>query len=459
MTQTYAPPAPATSRPWVRPALLAVPVVWAVVACGVMRPDALEARAEVPFEAKTLVYDESDLAAIVLRGANAHMGRLPGLRDEPPWAETDDIAARLDGPPAPYSDRYYLEYPTATLPLFRLGYLFEPAGPIVPPAVADAQHYGVAHFVPRSDDERAVWGRLRTAGQVHVAMMAAALVGLILVLARGYEPGPRPPAWLAALPAAVFFSLNRFDVVPTLATALGFACLGRGRPGWSGAFFAAGVLVKVYPLLFVPIVLRHLGPGRGAWWLAGFSAVILAGVGISAATLGWDPTVGPVKVQFSRPLEEKSWTVYGVILPLALGHSPWGRLGLLAAAVLAAVVTRPAGLDGVLRRCGAVLTVFVTLAVFWSPQWVVWFLPITVPLAARRRWVAWAAAGLDAANYFSFPVLFWIVWRRVENGAVLAALAQGMIFARAALWLWLAAGLTRDEWRAARDRPAAANPG
>ncbi|MBX9628016.1 MAG: DUF2029 domain-containing protein [Gemmataceae bacterium] len=449
MTPPYDRPADPTIRRWGRPALFLVPVAWAAALLAVMRPDIIRGRDEVPFELKWLVYDESDLAALALRGANAHMGRLPGLPAEPEWADPPDVAARLDHPPRDYTDRYYLEYPTATVPLFRLGYLFAPAGPIVPPAVADAQHFGVAFFEPRNDAERAIWGHLRRAVRVHVLLMAAALIGLMAVLARGYSDGPRPAVWLCVLPGAVFFSLNRFDVVPALATAVGFLCLGRGRPGWSGAFFAVGALLKLYPVLFAPVILRYLGFANGARWLTGAAAVGLAGVGLSTAFLGWEPTVGPVLVQLSRPLEERSWTLYGTLLPTALGHSGWGRLAILGAVVLAALVTRPTDLAGVLRRCGLVLAVFVMLAVFWSPQWVVWFLPLTVPLAAQRRWVGWAAAALDLANYFSFPVLFWILWSRLDESAA-RPLASVMIVVRGGLWLWLAVGLARDEWRATR---------
>jgi len=328
----------------------------------------------------------------------------------------------------------------------------------MPAAIADCHHYGIAHFVPRNDDERRLWSQFHRAAVIHVVLMTAALAAMMLVLLRGYEPGQLPGAvWLAALPGAVFFSLNRFDIVPALATALAFACLGRGRFGWSGVWMAAGVLLKVYPVLFVPIVLRHLGPRRGARWLAGFVGMILAGVGLSAAILGWEPTIRPVLVQLSRPLEENSWTLYGRLLPMELGHMKNARLAILAAFGLALVLTRPADLAGVLRRCAILLTVFVALAVFWSPQWIVWYLPIVVPLAARHRWLAACAALLDLINYFEFPILFWILWAYFE-GKTLKEFTSSLIFVRAGLWLWLAAGLAWCEWRSRKRASAISFP-
>jgi hypothetical protein len=431
---------------WLRYWPLAVPVVWCALICAFMRPDALKARESIPETVKWLIYDEVDLTALVLRGANAHMGRTPGRADEPAWDLPPQLAARLDAPQPPYSERFYLEYPVPALALFRLAFAVQPGadGLSVPPAVADSSQHAVSHFVPRDDAERRVWTCFRVAGQFLVCVMAAALVALMLVAGRGYEPGERwgGPVWLAALPGAVFFALNRFDILPALMTALGFACLGRGRPGWSGAWLAAGVLLKVYPVLFVPVVLRHLGPSRGFTWLLGFAGVLLAGFGLSAAFTDWTATVAPLQLQMSRTVEDEFWTFYGRVLPTELGRSKEARLGLIALALLAAVATRPADLTSVLRRCALVLILFVSLAVFWSPQWILWFLPLTIPLARRDRWLLVPAVALDVVNYVSFPILFWLV----PNDT----LAEAMIYARAAAWFGLAVLLLRREWAAKR---------
>jgi hypothetical protein len=449
MSQHYDHPAPPTSRRRLWP--LAVPAVWAAAVLAVMQPGAIAGREEVPFAVRWLVYDPTDFGAFVLRGANAAMGRLPGRTDEPARESPAELAARLAGPQSPYADRYYLEYPSAALVVFRLGF---PTRAEVPAAIADAEHYAVAHFVPRTDAERHLWARFHTAASTYVLVMAAGLVGLMVVLARGYEPGHLPgPVWLAALPGAVFFALNRFDVLPALATALSFACLGRGRRAWGGAWLAAGVLLKVYPVVFAPVILRHLGPGRAAAWLAGFAGTLLAGVGLSWAALGWDATAGPVLVQLARP-PEFGWTFYGFLLPTSMAHHGSIRLAIIAAVVLTAAATRPPDLDSVLRRCALVLVVFAVLAVFWSPQWLLWFLPLLVPLAGRDRLVLAAAVGLDLANYLSFPVLFWVLSGALDPPAW-EALVGVTVYARAGLWALLAAALLRPGWAAARhpDNP------
>src|SRR5205085_532464 len=154
----------------------------------------------------------------------------------------------------------------------------------------------------------------------------------------------------------------RFDVLPVLATALGFAALGRGKSGWAGVWLGVGAMLKVYPVLFVPVVLRHLGVRQGVRFGLGFAAPLVVGYGVSFAALGWEGTVNPIKVQMSRKLEiDPNWTLYDRVFPESLGQDGTTRLGILAAVVAAVCLTRPPTLASVLRRCGVVLVVFVNL--------------------------------------------------------------------------------------------------
>ena len=434
---------------------LFVPLLGCAVVYAVMRPDAIIAREGVPPELARMVYDESDLTAFALRGLNADLGRSPGRLDEPndpDWTiPPTTLPRRLKAPQQPFAERYYLEYPTPALLVFWSGYAVQPTPPgDIPSVLADAHQFSVSFYEPQNRDEVYLWTRMRIAIQVYVGVMAVGLVGLMLVTGWGNTPGGRwgGPIWLAALPGAVFFSLNRFDILPALATAVAFACLGRGHRGWAGAALGVGVALKLYPVLFLPVVLRFLGPKASLRLLAGFAGTIALTFGGSAAWLGLDATIGPILVQLSRPFEPTSWTFYGRMLPVALAEMKTVRLGILAAVVLATVVTRPQSIDSVLRRCGLGLIVFVVLAVFWSPQWVLWFLPILIPLGRTRWWPIAAGVVLDLSTYYAFPVLFWNLWGVPDgmiDGTVLA-----LVYFRAVLWLAIAILFVWDEVRAGR---------
>jgi hypothetical protein len=353
-----------------------------------------------------LVYDDFDVTAYAVRGLNARAGRTPGL--EADWDQ--DIAAALDDPGRPLRERYYLEYPVPTLLLFRLGWDWQP-DPHAPAAVYDAAYRALVLHAPRDEAERRLWSQVRRAGQTYLVLMAVCCAALIAVLLVGYEPGGAPDggAFLAVLPAALYFGLNRFDALPALLTALSLACLGRRRVVASGALLAVAAMVKVYPVLLAPLVLRYLWPDRRAAlaWAGAFAAAATALLLPSLLLFGGAAVWAPYHLQLTRaPFPP---TAYGYLLPLVLGeNNVWGqafRLGALALALLLLLRRRPDDLPGLLCRGAVLLIVFVALPVFYSPQWVLWLVPLLAPLARRQRPVLGLAVALDLVTYLTFPVV------------------------------------------------------
>jgi hypothetical protein len=123
-------------------------------------------------------------------------------------------------------------------------------------------------------------------------------------------------------------------------------------------------------------------------------------------TTDWQAIVGPYRAQLSRsPL----WpTLYGVVLPRSLANNDalgYGfRFGVLALVMAAVFLPRPPDLTSVLRRGAVAVIVFAGLSVFSSPQWLLWFLPLLVPLAARSWSVLLLVVALDLVTYLVFPV-------------------------------------------------------
>src|SRR5262249_52898808 len=129
---------------------------------------------------------------------------------------------------------------------------------------ADADYHNLATFEPCTEQEYEVQRLLVRATDFYGAVMLACLLGLIAVVSVGYgsHGGVQGGAARLFMPAALFFALNRYDVVPALFTALSLACLGRRWLTASALFLAGAVALKVYPILFLPLVLRYLFPRR-----------------------------------------------------------------------------------------------------------------------------------------------------------------------------------------------------
>ncbi len=386
--------------------LAVVPFAYLAVIFDLQPPDHLGYAPDTAPRSGRLIYDDFDVTAYAVRGLNARAGHVPGLDVEP----VDDLGAALSDPRLAPEKRYYLEYPPATLLLFRLGWDWQP-DPHAPPAVYQAPYRQVVPFRPRDGAERRVWTGLRRAGQTYVLLMAVCCAALIAVLLKGYEPDGTLAggAFLMALPAALYFSLNRFDVLPALLTALSLACLGRRHLIASAALLAAAMMIKVYPALLAPLILRFLWPERRAamTWAAAFAATASLILLPQLLLWGWEPVWAPYRFQLSRPPFPPS--AYGIILPLWLGRADLlgtiFRFGTLALATFLILRRRPSDMTALLRRGALLLIAFVTLPVFYSPQWILWLVPLLAPLARRSRAVAALAIGLDLLTYLTFPVV------------------------------------------------------
>jgi hypothetical protein len=445
-------------RPWGRAGALlvrwlpfAVPAVYLALIYQFQPEEHLGPRGDCEW-AHQRFFDDYDMTAMALRGLNSALGRTAGRTDVPPDVEQHeyDVALLEDRPLRPH---YYLEYPHATLLLFRLGLIGKPLPP-VPAALLDGGYGNICRHWPQGDAQRELWRRFRRAIRVYEALMVLCFFGLVLTLRAGFDRGGALTSngLLLLLPAALFFTVNRFDVVPALLTALSLACLGRRWVAASACLLAAGAMVKVFPALFAPLVLRYLLPDRKSTlrWGTAFAATVLALLVWPLLHEGWQAVWAPYQFQLNR--ERFGWTAYGYILPLELAETTWWakafRLGTLLLAGAALVVRPIADMPSLLRRAAVVLIVFVTLPVFYSPQWVLWLTPLLLPLGRRQPGLLWLVAALDLVTYVNWPFLGsadnpWLGWWELP-------VIDTLVFARFGTLAAMAVLLLREERRASR---------
>ena len=370
-------------------------------------------------------------------------GRLAGATDPPSSLDEAAFVESLDNPHQTLKPRYHLEYPPTTLLFFRLGWIGQTGLDSFPPAILDGDYIALDRHQPRNDQERRWWNQFRRAMQTNMLLMVVCGLGLTAVLRAGYETGGglSSSGLLLLLPAALYFTVNRFDVVPALLTALSFACLGRRWTAASAVFLATAMMVKVYPVLLAPLVLRYLLPQwrRAGRWLLCYTATAL----FSCCRLCYWKVGRRLWESFHFQLtrELMAFTAYGPLLPVSLAaNDAVGRvfrLGTLALTIAVLCWTRPTDMASLLRRGAVVLIVFIGLSVIFSPQWVLWLAPLLLPLA-RRNWLHTGLfIALDLATYFTFPV-YSPVWGPFDAGgmdravyvrfAVLAALAVVLLW-------------------------------
>lgn len=322
----------------------------------------------------------------------------------------------------PYAD-VFSEYPQLATYLFGLTHLLadtahDPDLPRIPPGPADNRTKNMvlefSKVVPHSFARFQFYHGLLMVPFFFVLALSVNL----LARASGVE---RPWLWAMVLPAALFFTVNRFDVVPTALVALALVMVVHDRPYVGLVLLGAAGLTKWYPVVLVPAVVCYCRARSGRWPVG---PVLAAGALVGAVLLHsiwwvrWDGFLEPYRFHAGRTANAESlfflasFYVCGLSGADALTGPGW--LVVLFAAgqfsgLVLGVVLRPSDPRRLVATCALSLVLFVIFAKFYSPQWIVWLAPLVVVLARRVGLKALLAA-MDLATYAFYPVVFHLTW-------------------------------------------------
>ena len=213
----------------------------------------------------------------------------------------------------------------------------------------------------------------------------------------------------AVLGPIAFF---HFDYWPSMFAVAAVAALVARRGVLACAFAAAGAVAKVYPVLLIPLALFELWR-RGRW--RSVAAGVGAALAVFAAAIGPFLVVAPHGLTWAlqreqvRPLEVESigagffmvaHALTGAHVHIVLSgggsHGIAGgaakavanALAVAAAAALVAVYVRylrsSHTTEDLLVACASVVAAYIVFSKVFSPQYVLWLVPL-VPLLGGRR--------------------------------------------------------------------------
>ena len=329
----------------------------------------------------------------------------------------------------PYRD-FRLEYPPGALPAF-----------VVPSLVVgegDLPAY-----------ERAFELAMLVCGAATLALMAATLASL----RAGGTRRDAALAFAALSPLALgSLVLSRFDLWPAALTAAALAALVAGRDRLGFAALAAAVATKLYPGVLVPLAVAHVwrrGGRREVVRCLGVFVGVLALIVLPFAIMSPDGVAWALARQASRPLQIESLgsglllaahQIFGFDLVMRSGHGSQNLTG-AAATVLGVVLTVVQGVvlvgvwlwysrgqatpERLVRAAASAVCAFVVLGRVFSPQFLIWLVPL-VPLVAGRR-------GLRAAALLAVAIVLtqlWFPYRYWDLALELDAVASWLVLAR-----------------------------
>jgi len=252
-----------------------------------------------------------------------------------------------------------------------------------------------------------------------VVLMFAADLGVAGVLAWRWGRSAAL-AWLVLGLALLPGSYLRFDLLSVLLGVGGVALAGRGRARLGGLSLAAAVLVKTWPVVVLPSLLRA-DRHRALVWALG------TGAAVGLLWVGWVGVDGPAQVVGFRGAtgwhaESTPGLIAGLIggdeahlesgafrlgradgrLSLVLALGLLAGLALLWRRALRAPTPDAIDRDDALAAAGSVALLLVT-APLLSPQYLVWLLPwAAIAWACRERMLSLLAA---AATLLTAAVL------------------------------------------------------
>jgi uncharacterized membrane protein len=309
----------------------------------------------------------------------------------------------------PYRD-FFMEYPPGALAVF------------LPPQVFGSNHYNAAFKT-----------LMTLCGAATIVVLALLLVRLGATRGRLWSA----LALFALSPIALGpISLNTYDAWPALLTVVALALLLAALPAAAFAVLGLAFAAKVYPVVLVPPALvyvwRTVGRRAASWSLAAF-VVVAAVVVVPFLALAPHGLAESFRAQAARALQVESF--FGSLLGVAdrlgwygahvvhrTGHAisydltgtlPRVLAGISSAAQLAAVLLVAwlywRGRDEPQRLASAFAAAvagFLAFTRFFSPQYLVWLVPLVVLLQPLEWLLTGAALVLAQVWFFHYRDVF-----------------------------------------------------
>lgn len=212
-------------------------------------------------------------------------------------------------------------------------------------------------------------------------------------------------AWLS--PAVLFFALTRFDIYPALATLLMLVYLSRARYLTAAFWLGIAICLKGYALIFLPAISAFIYVHHGFSQTLRFCTLTLTLPLLSLLTVlsygGWDAMLSPFLFHANRSYNADSlYLLVHALTKFNINEAPWhilpGILQLLF--VIYPLMWRPTNFDDLVESLTRTITGVITFSVFYSPQFVIWLLPVASLSARRPTTVLTLLYALATTGYF-----------------------------------------------------------
>ena len=247
---------------------------------------------------------------------------------------------------------------------------------------------------------------------ITVLFLAVCGVAGVLATARVAGPDRRWTMLLVALsPALILGAFINWDLLAMALGMLGIAAWASRRGVLAGVLLGLAVAAKFYPLvIFAPLLLLSIRTGQLREFAKTLGAGLAAWLAVNLPLMIVDPSSWGYFYAFSKSRGAdwgSIWHYFEYLNVPLLGSFQLSTLNLLSAGSLAVLLAGIAVLTLAAPRrprlaqlCYLVLAAFLITNKVWSPQYVVWLVPLAV-LARPRLWPYWLWQLAEMAYFFA----------------------------------------------------------
>lgn len=280
---------------------------------------------------------------------------------------------------------------------------------------------------------------------------------LVTVLATGAAARPRnwDAVLLASAPALLVAATINWDLLAVALTAVWLLLWSRKLPGWAGVVLGLAIAAKFYPLVLCgPMLLLCLRSARMSafWRMMGTAALAWLAVNVPVMIMnfeGWSEfyTFSQTRGQdFGSPWLALSIAGFGV--PPGILNTVASTLFLIACLAIGALIIFSPRRPRVAPMLFLVLAAFLITNKVYSPQYVVWLVPLAVLARPRLRdLIVWQAGELV---YFA-AIWWYLAGLQNPNKGLPGGWYAVAIWIHIGVTIWFAALLVRDALRPAKD--------
>lgn len=227
--------------------------------------------------------------------------------------------------------------------------------------------------------------------------------------------GKRYLSFLLLLPAPLYFTINRFDILPAYLCLLSFSLVHSKKWDLAAIVLAIAAMTKWYPVLLLPtfLVYCYWSEHRINWRMAILFSLTCFLIVLPTLLLGgMDALLVPYRFQGIRGLETVSLPAIMRRLADALTQKTipqnyfiFGFLFMQTIAAFISFFTRINNVEKLLHWCILIITMFVLFARIYSPQWLLWILPFLI-LTSKKTLDTTIIVFYSIITYIGFPVVY-----------------------------------------------------